>query len=254
MIVFKASPDIKRPIKFEPFGPGAYQLRGNCVTDFPRTGDYYFAIWAKDGSKGIHHYGLGIGLAERDVMKVTTTLFFDYMIVKLYMFNHWSFMGIMWPVLVLFLLAQAGLVFMLLSKTVKSPNAFQWLTITAASIICGNAVLIFIQLMYAASTANYWGGEIWVMLIKGIGLPLTSAITILVIAFKCNVGYSTITSFKRCCCCCKLLPEPLYYNINRRVVVIILGLVHLFMINSGFIVAPLMLIIAGALPAEKFEG
>ena len=65
------------------------------------------------------------------------------MMVRVYMETHWTVMGIIWPVIVAFLISQAGLVYMLLSKR-SSPTPFQWLVTTAASIILGNAILTLI--------------------------------------------------------------------------------------------------------------
>jgi len=255
VMIFKASPDIKRPIKFEPFGPGAYQLRGNCVKDFPRSGEYHFAIWADNGTKKSHHYGLGIGLAERDVMKLTTTIFGDYMMVRVYQSNHWTIIGIMWPIFLAIILSQAVLLFMCLKKDKESPTPFQWLTISAGSILFGNVILVLIQLIWAVSVSAHperW--EVSIQLITGIAFPLASSVTSFALAFKCNKGKSFITTIRRCCCCCCRLPEPLYFDINRRITVVILGLVHLCLLHSGFIIAPLLLIVAGLIPSEKYVG
>jgi len=255
VMIFKASPDIKRPIKFEPFGPGAYQLRGNCVKDFPRSGEYYLAIWADNGTKKSHHYGLGIGLAERDVFAFTTRLFSDYMMVRIYQTNHWTFIGVMWPIFLAIILSQAGLLFMCLSKDKESPTPFQWLTISAGSILFGNVILVLIQLIWATSvSAHAPFGEVSIKLIMGIAIPLASSVTSFALAFKCNKAKSFITTIRRCCCCLCRLPEPLYFNINRRITVIILGLVHLCFVTSGFIIAPLLLIVAGLIPSEKYAG
>jgi len=254
VMIFKASPEIKRPIKFEAFGPMAYQLRGNCVKDFPRSGEYHFAVWADNGTKKSHHYSLGIGLAERDVMKLTTTIFADYMMVRVYQSNHWTVIGIMWPIFLAFFLSQAGLAFMLLKKERESPTPFQWLVITAASILFGNVILILIQLIWAASVSAHAGAEVLFQLIVGISLPLASSTTSFALAFKCNIGKSHLTTIKKCCCCCCRIPEPLYFNLNRRITVILLGLLHLCLFHSGFIVAPVLLIVAGLIPSEKYVG
>jgi len=124
VIVFKASPEIDLPPKYEMFAPTVKQLRGSCVTDFPRTGEYYFAVWAEDGTKGVHHYSMGLGLAERDVMKVSTTIFADYMMVKVYMWNHWSVMGIIWPVILATVLSQVFLIYTLVTPTRTTPTIF----------------------------------------------------------------------------------------------------------------------------------
>lgn len=112
VIVFKAGSEIKLPTKFEPFAPTVYQPRGECYADYPRTGTYYFAVWAaKDTKPGIYHYTLGLGMAERDVMKTTTTIVSDYMMVKVYMETRWTVLGVVWPVILGLVLSQAGLCF-----------------------------------------------------------------------------------------------------------------------------------------------
>lgn len=106
VIVFKASSEIKMPTKFEPFAPTVYQPRGACFTDYPRTQEYYFAVWAADGTKhGVYHYTLGLGIAERDVMKLSNRIIGNYMMVRVYMETHWTMMGVIWPVILAIVLS-----------------------------------------------------------------------------------------------------------------------------------------------------
>lgn len=139
--------------------------------------------------------------------------------------------------------------YLLLSKR-PSPTPYQWLVTTAASILFGNAVLTTIQLIWAATTASYSGPMILIQLILNITLPVATSLACFAMAYHCKLGKEE----KKCCFCCCGLSGPLYYNINRRIPVIIVGLVHLLMVQCGFIVAPLLLVVAGLLPVEKAEG
>ena len=239
------------PTKYEPFAPTVYQPRGECLADYPRDGTYYFAVWAaKDTKPGLYHYTLGLGMAERDVMKTSTTIVSDYMMVKVYMETRWTVLGVTWPVILGLILSQVGLCYQLFAETRTSPTVFQWLTVTAASILFGNVILVLQQVIWAASTASYWGPALLIQLIAYIGIPLASSLTVFFVAYHWHVGNAPEDEEKKCCCCCGLM-APKYYDINRRIVVVLVGLFHLLMVHSGFIVAPLLLIVAGIIPAEK---
>lgn len=99
VLIFEATPETKIAPKFEPFSPTVFQPRGSCVMDFPRTGEYHIAVWAAADTKGTKHYSLGLGLTERDVMKFSNTVKFDYMLYDMFIWANWSPAALLLPLI-----------------------------------------------------------------------------------------------------------------------------------------------------------
>jgi len=114
---------------------------------------------------------------------------------------------------------------------------------TGATIILGHVLWNIINLPWCASVAHT-GGEAGLTLIMSIFIPAINAIACIVTAFKCK----PTDEAKGSKCCCK--EANTCRNVCRRVTVGLIGLWHIVVWHSGYIVAPVILIIAALLPTK----
>jgi len=157
VMIFMADTTPKIGVKFEPFTPTVFQPRGSCISPFPREGEYYMAIWGEDTQTKAHHFSVGLGLKERDVMAFPNTILMDYIVIKMMMWNHWSVGAVIAPIIVLVLLAFAGMG--LSAAKGMPPTPFQVLVITGGSGLLGFGIEIAVQLSWALSVADHGKNE-----------------------------------------------------------------------------------------------
>jgi len=246
VLIFEAT-DLNIDPKFEPFSPTVFQPRGSCNMDFPREGEYHIAVWAAKGTVGKKHYSLGLGMAERDVMKFSNTIKFDYMLYDMFMWVHWSPAALLLP-LILPVLAVWILFAVIIFKRPQEerPSVFKMVSTTGATIILGHVLWNIINLAWCASVAHT-GGEATLTLIMSIFIPAINAIACIVTAFKCK----PTDEAKGAKCCCK--EAKTCRNVCRRVTVGLIGLWHILVWHSGYIVASIILIIAALLPNKAAD-
>jgi hypothetical protein len=209
---------------------------------FPREGEYHIAVWAAPGTKGEKHYSLGLGLAERDVMKFENTIKFDYMLYDMFLWNHWSPAAMLLPI-ILPILAVWILLAVIIFKRPQAdrPSIFKILVTTGATFILGHVLWNIINLAWCASVAET-GGEAGLTLFMSILIPFFNATACIITAFKCK----NTTEAEKAKCCCK--EAKTCRDVCRRVTVGLVGAWHLLVWHSGYIIAPVMLIIAAILP------
>ena len=68
------------------------------------------AVWAAPGTKGTYNYMLGLGRKEADVFKISTLILNDYIMLPMYVWNHYNPFLVILPILVLFFTTQYYLV------------------------------------------------------------------------------------------------------------------------------------------------
>merc|ERR1719183_3367748 len=113
-------------------------------------------------------------------------------------------------------------------------------------MILGHVLWNIINLAWCRSVAHS-GNEHLLALIMSIIIPLANGLACLFAAFKCK----PTTEAKGLKCCCK--EASTCRNVCRRVTVGLIGVWHLFIWHSGYIIAPVFLIIASILPSKAAD-
>lgn len=212
--------------------------------DFPRTGEYHIAVWAAPGTKGIKNYSLGLGLTERDVMKFSNTVKFDYMLYDMFIWGRWSPAALLLPLILPVLAVWALFAFIIFKRPQEErPSVFKMVATTGATFILGHVLWNIINLSWCASVSET-GREAMLTLIMSIFIPMINAVACIITVFKCK----PTDEAKTLKCCCK--EGKTCRDVCRRVTVGLVGLWHLFVWHSGYIIAPVVLVIAAVLPPK----
>ena len=195
-MIFMADTTPKIPVKFEPFTPTVFQPRGSCISPFPREGEYYMAIWGEDTQKNAHHFSVGLGLQERDVMAFPNTVIMDYVVLEMMLWNHWSAGAVLAPLIVFVLLAWAAMGFSAYKG--MPPTPFQGLAITGGSGLFGFGVVIAVQLSWAMSIAEHGKNEGGLQIALGIIVPMLFGLMCIFFAINgegccCRPGFLPLT-------------------------------------------------------------
>ena len=90
-------------------------------------------------------------------MAFPNTILMDYIVIKMMMWNHWSVGAVIAPIIVLVLLAFAGMG--LSAAKGMPPTPFQVLVITGGSGLLGFGIEIAVQLSWALSVADHGKNE-----------------------------------------------------------------------------------------------
>lgn len=218
-MVLEAATDLKLGSAYEPFSPFVFQPRGSCVSTFPKTGEYRMAIWAASNTKGYKNYSLGIGLAERDVMRIDNLIKADYNLFAMFLWGHWHPLALLGPILCAVLLTQI----LLFTSSIKV-TLFKWLGTTGGAILLGHAMQNLMIVIWCMIWSHP-GPKIWMALGLNIILPVFTGSGCIMASLIDTTG-----------------------DICRRLTVGLLGAFHLFGWHCGYIVGPTFLIIASILP------
>jgi len=236
-LIFIADEATDLPIKFEPFSPTLFRPRGSCIAPFPRSGEYRIAVWSDDSLPEPKPFSIGLGLAERDVFSPTNLLTFDYTLMQIQSWNGWHPFVLLLPLLLLLATALATLAVLKNKRpdhfgTASGwPTPFRLLACVGGSLIIGHAIANLAVMVWAVSNAHA-GNEFVFPLVTQIVLPTATSIGTLFVGFRV-----------RCCC-----GEPsASAHCGHRITLIVPGLLHL-MLHAGYIVAPVLLLLASVLP------
>lgn len=114
---------------------------------------------------------------------------------------------------------------------------------TGATFILGHVLWNIINLIWCSSVSEA-GGEAGLTIIMSILIPFANATASIITVFKCK----PTDEAKSLKCCCK--EAKTCRDVCRRVTVGLVGLWHLFIWHSGYIIAPVVLVIAAILPPK----
>lgn len=242
-LIFIADPDGDLPNKFEPFSPTLFRPRGSCIAPFPRAGEYRIAVWSDDAQTTPKRFSVGLGLAERDVFSPKNLMLFDFTLMRIHSWNGFHPIVLLLPIVLSLVLLTAALLIIKyrapdhFGTTTGLPTPFRAMACTGGAILLGHSVMNMAILGWATSNSNA-SGEYMFALVTGIVLPVLNGAATLMIGLR--VG-------NPCCCCCCPGPITPSAHFGHRLFLLVPGVLHV-MLHAGYLVAPILLLIAAALP------
>jgi hypothetical protein len=242
-LTFIASPHTDLPNKFEPFSPTLFKPRGSCIADFARDGEYRIAVWGEESQDKARRFSVGLGLAERDVFAPQNLITFDYILYEIQTWNGWNGFVLILPILLFgALVAPMILAAIRYRRPEHYGTSHGWATpyraivLVVSGMLLGHMVINIAILSWAMRGSDHQDTIVFALLI-GILIPLVTGVCMLAVglnvrAFFAQPGAGPSSVAGMCV----------------RISTFGVGVLHLFL-HCGYIVAPVLLILASLLPA-----
>ena len=201
------------------------------------AGEYRIAVWSDDSLPEPRPFSIGLGLAERDVFSPTNLVLFDYTLMRIQAWNGWHPLTLLLPLLLSLALMLAALVHIRKKRPRHFGTSSGWptplrlLACLAGSLIFGHVIANLAILCWAAGGSAHAGNEFIFPMVTQIILPLVTSTGALLVGLRVP-------------CCCG---GDARAHCGHRVAVLVSGILHL-MLHAGYVVAPVLLIVAAVLP------
>ena len=203
---------------YEAFSPSAFYQLADLELDASSSGTYYVAVY--DNLRG-GHYGLAIG--DRESFTLSEWILTPLSVVSIREWSGQSLPVMFAPAVAVFLVGIAILI--LGRRTTGSPRtSFQWTGAAAGLLFLGSSFTVVFQMLIALTLAPF-GLDVIVTIVLAL-VPIIMGIFAVRFALRKTV------------------------NVRTRVSTAILGVLALFA-WAGFVIGPILAIIASVLPHSK---
>jgi hypothetical protein len=210
---------------FEPFSPGILSYVSNLTIDNADAGQYYLVVYEASNDPTGGHYGIAIG--ERETYTIDEWILIPFDLISIYQWEGQSLALILAPMLAT-LIVGLSLVAWKQHKRSDLANPMVWLASIAGLTFVGTAASTFFQLIYDATK---------------VSVGIEAIITVIFAVIPLLIGLATLRI---------ALKNSKKANLQKRIYFVVLGVAALF-IWAGFIIGPVLAIIASIMPTRKKE-
>ena len=208
-----------REATYEPFAPSSFYQLAELNIPAPESGAYYIAVF--EPLQG-GHYSLAIGQSE--AFSLIEWILIPVSLISIYQWEGQSLIMILLPVVVI----PALCLIFLWKRNWKAKTLFEWTGIMAGFLFIGTGFSVIFQMVLALSRTS---------------LAQEVAITVILAFFPILLGIVVIRI---------IMQNRERIDVRKRVYLAMLGIFALF-VWAGFLVGPVLAMLASVMPARKKE-